>query len=68
MLYEVITNSAPAAFPGAAIMYSGMAIVGRSVYATIRLLMMCAAIFAASNPAAQIYKWVDENGVTNYST
>jgi len=48
-------------------MYSGMAIVGRSVYATIRLLMMCAAIFAASNPAAQIYKWVDENGVTNYS-
>jgi hypothetical protein len=38
-----------------------------SVHVTIRLLTACAAIFAASTAGAQIYKWVDENGVTNYS-
>jgi len=48
-------------------MYSIMAMVGMLVRATIRLLIACAAILAASAACAQIYKWVDENGVTNYS-
>jgi hypothetical protein len=41
--------------------------VGAFVQTTIRWLMVCAAIFSASTACAQIYKWVDENGVTNYS-
>ncbi len=42
--------------------------VSMFVRATIRLLMAAAAFFAASVAGAQIYKWVDENGVTNYSS
>lgn len=38
-----------------------------SVRATLRVLLTCSAIIAASSTSAQIFKWVDENGVTTYS-
>jgi len=34
---------------------------------TLRLLVAAAAILPVSGASAQIYKWVDERGVTNYS-
>jgi hypothetical protein len=34
---------------------------------SIRLAVLLAAIFAAAPAGAQLYKWVDERGVTNYS-
>ena len=33
----------------------------------LRVLITCSAIIAASSTSAQIFKWVDENGVTTYS-
>ena len=33
----------------------------------IRLVSACCAILIAAPASAQMYKWVDENGVTNYS-
>lgn len=38
-----------------------------SVRATLQVLLTCSAIIAASSTSAQIFKWVDENGVTTYS-
>lgn len=35
--------------------------------ATFRLLVVAAVILPVSTASAQIYKWVDEHGVTNYS-
>ena len=33
----------------------------------VRLTVLLAAVFAAAPAGAQLYKWVDERGVTNYS-
>jgi hypothetical protein len=48
-------------------MCSRTAMVGMSVRAFIRCLLAVAVILPVSTVSAQIYKWVDEHGVTNYS-
>lgn len=61
-------NLLPIAVSGIGIMFSKLATVeNMPMRATLRLLVAAAAILSASTASAQIYKWVDEHGVTNYS-
>lgn len=48
-------------------MYSRTAMAEMSMRAFIRCLVAVAVILPVTAASAQIYKWVDESGVTNYS-
>ena len=43
-------------------------LIDMRLHAPIRLLIALVAIIASAPASAQIYKWVDERGVTNYSS
>ncbi len=63
-----VYNLLPIVFRHAGILETlTVGMVFMSTHATLRVLVTCCAMITASSAAAQIFKWVDENGVTTYS-